>query len=664
MKKTTIFLLTSLILIGCNNNENNSQSASLNETKNNYEITFNVTDFNGKALDNYTVKINNNDIKAKENKATIEQLQGSDKIEIESNGYLTNFYDGEELLKQNKKEIVFDVNMAQKASTMGFASFNKAWDNFGDFILSSSRSKDGIRAILSSTNVNWLNDNDSQIELYISTGMKTNYRFEGSYKISYTSNKEIKMLNYKDNSNMDVSLLKVNDYVKKQQLYIDFLIPYSLINIKSDEVIGLNFGEWSNKANDWCSMVSVIDSQEKNVEYPTQYVRIDKNNEVFANIYNCHEEDNPKILYDKDELIKDYPIEFAKTGVSSNMADDIFVKTTIKEDRFVFDMVGFGDFTDEEKIKIVIHRDGENGANWTIQNDDLSIILNKNESSCLTNSTYFFDYENIEDSSKKLTNNPIYKYDEKGYFTVLVEVLFIEIPSFKQNGKYTALFTEFGKEIYNDKCEESMYYNNIPCGDIAFQSSYALIKDKAIIEHQDFENYPIVFATSKDPIYTKIERDYKNECLILSFAGYFELSSNTFIRFILKENTSLTKKIWALEKSDMSFTIFKDAAYYQTGVDDFWTNENGKEIPFIQHSKEDSKTIYTPTYEYSEEKGYFTLEFKIDFTETGIDINENTTLRGILIEFAPSIIGGNCYMQDNKQIGTGDPALQDNYLTF
>ena len=109
MKKTTIFLLTSLILIGCNNNENNSQSASLNETKNNYEITFNVTDFNGKALDNYTVKINNNDIKVKENKATIEQLQGSDKIEIESNGYLTNFYDGEELLKQNKKEIVFDV---------------------------------------------------------------------------------------------------------------------------------------------------------------------------------------------------------------------------------------------------------------------------------------------------------------------------------------------------------------------------------------------------------------------------------------------------------------------------------------------------------------------------------------------------------------------------
>ena len=110
MKKTTIFLLTSLILIGCNNNENNSQSASLNETKNNYEITFNVTDFNGKALDNYTVKINNNDIKVKENKATIEQLQGSDKIEIESNGYLTNFYDGEELLKQNKKEIVYTVD--------------------------------------------------------------------------------------------------------------------------------------------------------------------------------------------------------------------------------------------------------------------------------------------------------------------------------------------------------------------------------------------------------------------------------------------------------------------------------------------------------------------------------------------------------------------------
>ena len=62
--------------------------------------------------------------------------------------------------------------------------------------------------------------------------------------------------------------------------------------------------------------------------------------------------------------------------------------------------------------------------------------------------------------------------------------------------------------VNNDKCEESMYYNNIPCGDIAFQSSYALIKDKEIIEHQDFENYPIVFATSKDPIYTKIERDY------------------------------------------------------------------------------------------------------------------------------------------------------------
>ena len=164
----------------------------------------------------------------------------------------------------------------------------------------------------------------------------------------------------------------------------------------------------------------------------------------------------------------------------------------------------------------------------------------------------------------------------------------------------------------------------------------------------------IPFAT----MYADFEKDYANSTLKVKIGGYGDLTETSFIRFILKDNTDVKTEVWEMAATDMSFTIYKNKAYYQTGHTWFWDNERNT-VPFTD-SPEDT-TIYTPVYTHHPETNHFTLEFSIDFSETGIaEITAETTLRGLLILYAPSIVGGPVYSQNG--IVLGDPANQLNYL--
>ena len=241
----------------------------------------------------------------------------------------------------------------------------------------------------------------------------------------------------------------------------------------------------------------------------------------------------------------------------------------------------------------------------------------------------------------------------------------VSLPNiYDANEKYSVLFVEHGNEIYNAVWNQGMFYNGVACGDAADQSTYVPIQKPEFTKVDAFDSYPVQFAINySDPfatLYADFEKDYANSTLKVKIGGYGDLPETSFVRFILKDGADIQSGVWTLSATDMSFTIYKDRAYYQTGHTWFWDNERN-DVPFTDSSED--TTVYTPVYTYHPETNHFTLEFSIDFSETGIaEITPETTLRGLLVLYAPTIVGGPVYSQNGVVLG--DPADQANYLTI
>ena len=689
-KKLLSILALSMLLVGCQDPQN-TESGSQSETSSTpsvesslpsstpsesttpepvlpekISVSGNVSNLVDGNLSGVAVKYNGLDILTdNEGKFSIENVADyqTAKLSFEKEGYLAkevavaDYFTGDEAA-------TIDVSLAKPHVLIG-TTIDKTWGMYGKFSLSATRDNEALYIQLTSLNTSWLeNEVPSWAEVYISTGMQTGVRADGHYMLQYTNQDSLTFQHFGETT-ANRNLVSYNGRVEENATIVDIHIPFEAIGVTCDDVIGLTMGEWNESEKDWAPMASAIDSSVCPVETPKSYVRIDKSNAKFANEYNCKPEDNPKPKYTKEELIVGYPINFAVTGVAHALADDIYVKYEKTDSAFVFDMIGFGSFADNEYIKTIIHSGNTANSGWNLGAEDITIIASKTSAKTITGQTNYWYYEdNGRTTNGELSVAPEYKLHQDGYFTYKLTVPFANIPNYDANQKYSVLFVEHGDQIYNDKWDAGMFYNGVACGDAADQSTYIPIQKPEFTKVDAFDAYPVQFAINyNDPfatMYADFEKDYANSTLKVKIGGYGDLPETSFIRFILKDNTDIKTAVWEMAATDMSFTIYKNKAYYQTGHTWFWDNERNT-VPFTD-SPEDT-TVYTPVYTHHPETNHFTLEFSIDFSETGIaEITAETTLRGLLILYAPSIVGGPVYSQNG--IVLGDPANQLNYLTI
>lgn len=689
-KKLLSVLALSLLLVGCENPQT-TESGSQSETSSTpsvesslpsstpsestspeptlpekISVSGNVSNLADGNLSGVAVKYNGLDVLTdNDGNFSIENVADyqTAKLTFEKEGYLAkevtvaDYFTGDEAA-------TIDVSLAKPHVLIG-TTVEKTWEVYGKFSLSATRDNEALYIQLTSLNTSWLeNETPSWAEVYISTGMQTGVRADGHYMLQYTNQDSLTFKHF-GTAQANQKLISHNGRVEGNATVVDICVPFEAIGVSSEDVIGLTMGEWNETVKDWAPMASAIDSAVCAVETPKSYVRVDKTNAKFVNDYNCKPEDNPKPQYTKEELIVGYPINFAITGVAHLLADDIYVKVNKTADAFVFDMIGFGSFDDNEYIKTVIHSGSAANAGWNIGANDLTIIASKTSAKTITGQTTYWYYEdNGRNTNGELSVAPEYNLNEAGYFTYKLTVPFANIPNYDANEKYSVLFVEHGNEIYNGVWNQGMFYNGVACGDAADQSTYVPIQKPEFTKVDAFDSYPVQFAINySDPfatLYADFEKDYANSTLKVKIGGYGDLPETSFVRFILKDGADIQSGVWTLSPTDMSFTIYKDRAYYQTGHTWFWDNERN-EVPFTDSSED--TTVYTPVYTHHPETNHFTLEFSIDFSETGIaEITPETTLRGLLVLYAPTIVGGPVYSQNG--IVLGDPAEQVNYLTI
>ena len=357
----------------------------------------------------------------------------------------------------------------------------------------------------------------------------------------------------------------------------------------------------------------------------------------------------------KEELIQDYHLHFSdpKLIKVGEQGDDIYLKANFQDEGLLISMIGFGDFIDSEYIKIIIHTSENNSSGWNIQSDDVTFLINKNKANYKTNITKFWDYVNFgNDSSCK--NTPKFTQLD-GYFTLTMLIDYTEIPNYD---KYKNV-SMFAMEFNNGAIYDGIDYNNgmlidgVSHGDPASQTSYYVIQEKSLPNDQQelVKDYKYQFSIGSDNIYAKFTR--KTSSLLLEMISFSTFDKDDYIRFVVHTN-EINNSSWGLSKDDVSFSIYKNVCYYQTNKVNFWDNEANQ-----FHGKDTS--INNPLYQENEK--YFTLSIEFEYSEFSLEKNilQTTPLRGILVEFTPSI-ANNGFKQDGNTLG--DIANQENYFTF
>ena len=358
----------------------------------------------------------------------------------------------------------------------------------------------------------------------------------------------------------------------------------------------------------------------------------------------------------KEELIQGYRLHISdpKLNNKGTDADDIYLKADINDNGILISMVGFGTLTDSEYVKIIIHTSENNSSGWNIQSDDVTFLVSKSKACYKTNLTKFWDYVNFTSNDVKCINTPEY-IDHEQYFTLSFLIDYTEVPNYDKYKKVSM----FAMEFSNGQIYDGIDYNNgmlidgVSHGDPAAQSSYFVIQDKSLPDDQQelVANYNYQFSIDSDNIFAKFTR--KTSSLVLDMLSFSKLDDTDFIRFIV-HTSSYNHTSWGLDETDVSFIIYKDICYYQSNVNSFWANENN------QFHGSDT-TLYNPNYD--ETDTYWTLSIEFEYSEFSLTKNilQDTPLKGILIEFNPSI-ANNGFKQDNQILG--DIANQENYFTF
>ena len=630
-----------------------SQSSSSTTSKEEKQtITGKVSHFIDGNLENVDVKISSLKDSIKTNSDGLFEIKD---IEIDKKATITFSKDGFISITRKLSEFSsltnLDISLAKNGTEFG-KLVSKTWINYEAFTGSISRSKEGIYVLLSSENTVFTSeDRNSRIEVYISTNEVSNKQDKNVTKLVIYKNGGVDVSSYGREIDTSKGEAKASVDTSNNKTNITLLIPYNVINSTQESIIGVSMGLWSETDIDWAPMNALQSNNIASVEDPSQYVRVDKNNNCFRCIMNCYPEDLP---YDKDELTKDYPINFADPSTSnkSQAADDIYVKYTKTSTSFVFDMIGFGSFEDSEYIKLVVHTSENNKAGWGLNEDDVTFLINKQKATKKNNLTDFWQYSNFATDETNANHTPTYNEPNKNYFTLQFEVDFSELSSYEENGVVAIGLWEFENGVIYDATPftDAMFNNGVPVGDLANQGNYVKIQTKTITVSKEelTKDYKIEFSIGGGDVFAKVDR--KDEVLSLNLISFNAFNDTDFIRFIIKPNTAIASGVWALDSNDVSIVIYKNASYISLGATSFWDNES---------NQFHDNTTTLNNVNYQEEGQYWTLSLDIDYTELGSEVNKNTPMDGLLVKFSPSI-ENNGFKQNGNALG--DIAIQNNYF--
>ena len=577
---------------------------------------------------------------------------GSYVLRFEKEGYDSLTKDVTNLFTNQSSTLTLeDVDLAKTYSKLGSLVSKPKWQSYEAFTGYVSRNSKGVLVRLTSDNTIFTSqDRNSQAEVYFSVGEVTSSKDANITQVNVLSNKSFNVSNCggKDVSKSEVNV-NVNDTNGKT--IIDIEISYASLGMSNDQIIGIAFGLWSNIEEDWAPMSAIETTTETNTENPTTYVRCDKTNSCFISNVNDYP---PEITYDKNELIKDRPYNICNPSlVNMPNADDIYLKVIKGESSFTFDMIGFGTFADSEYLKLVLHTSSVNNGGWKLNESDITFLISSKKAAKKTGLTDFWGYTNFTSDETSANHAPIYTVHEETYFSLSFEVDFNEIPEYASDKEVSFMMIEFGNGVIynNDPWVNAMMVNGAPCGDPASQVSYQVIQEKEYAFDKDalLASYDIKFSNN---IYAKFERkDYSLTLNLLSFSG---ISDTDFIRFIIDTDATPVSTLWGLDASDVSIILYKNATYLETGVTDFWANQN-------KNFHGQNTTLNSSVYEENP-NGYWTLTLDIDYSELGFNINKESALNGLLLLFNPEIQNNGFSYYGNTNVG--DQAYQTNYFTI
>ena len=525
----------------------------------------------------------------------------------------------------------------------------KDWPSYERFSTYVTRSSDylHIRQIA----MNDVFDNGTRtawLETYISVGdTSTRDGNKGVTQIVTNADKTHSIKNY---GGLAIEGVIIDRKVEDGHSIIDIAVPFGTIGAEKGDIIGISTGLWSEDDKDWAPMCVQNTLDLARVENPSEYVRCDIDNLIFVNSKNEY----PKAAeYNKEELIAGKKYNTGNpAGTKMGNADDIYFSVTATETGFFFDMVGFGDFTDSEYIKFVFHTSETDGGGWATQASDLSVLVSKTQAKSRTGLTDFWGYTNFGNDTATV-NQPNYVYNESGYFTLTWTLNYSEIPEYSKDCEVSFIAIEFGNGVIynNDPWINAMMVNGAGVGDPAMQSSYQVIQEKptSVDKESLIKDYNIKFSFVD---YAKFERTADG--LKLSLLSFSALADGHFIRFVCDTDGSPVAGGWALDSKDVSFTIYKNTAYLETGKTGFWDGEAQKFHP------SNIETLNGVTYTQYDE--YWTIDMLIDWSELGMEVNQNSPLKGLLLLFTPTIQNGGFDYNGNTNVG--DQALQSNYFTI
>jgi hypothetical protein len=570
------------------------------------------------------------------------------KISFVKDGYESYELDVASKFLDNKEINLGDIELVKAYANFGSLE-SKKWSNYEAFIGSVSRNSTGMLFRFRSNNTVFTSEGrNSKLELYISTGEVSGAQDSYVTQIVVHSDKttSIKNCGGLDTSNADY---KANVKVENGKTEVEIYISYSSLNMSKDQIIGMSFGLWSEVDKDWAPMFALDTTSFALVENPSLYVRCDKDNFCFINTKNEYPKEEE---FNKEELIAGRPYNVANpTNAGNASADDLYVKVITNESSFTFDMVGFGEFADDEYIKLVLHTSDTDGSGWAIQESDVSFLVSKSKAVKKTGITDFWGLEKFEQSDVPANHSLVHNANDQGYFTMSFEVDFTEIPNYASDVEVSFFMFEFGAPgLYNAApWNSAMTKYGVGVGDAAAQSSYQVIQEKVISVDKEalLADYKYQFSTN---YYANIERGEYS--VVLNLISFNHFNSSDFIRFIVDTDGNPATGVWVIDPSDVGLVICKDVCYLETGKSSFWDGEANK-----FHGT--NTTLNTP--EYTEYAEYWTLKIEIDYSELGLNVTKDSKLAGLLIQFNPTI--QNHGFNFNGYIPQ-DVALQNNYFQF
>ncbi len=587
---------------------------------------------------------------------TIEKVTVSDTmtLKIEKDGYVDKY-----VVLPSKEELTESVNLGTIELASDYVAFgkltDKTWTNYEAFEFSTTRDKDNLYIKADADNgVFFSTGRNSKLEAYISVGEVSATRDANVYQVVLNSGKELSYQNYGGKAITDTpSYEESHDDTSTS---IEFTVPFSMLGITANDILGLDLGLWSEVDSDWAPMKDLTKGNEHAVENPTSYVRADKKNLIFLNTKN---EYYVAPTYDKDTLTKGYPFQTATPEYTNkgDVADDIYMKYTKTETGFDFSFLLFGKMEGNEHLKLIFHTDDDNKTGWKTCESDLFVQLDTTKARKRTGLTDFWSYSTFSnDENETATNNtPTYREDESGYYALDWSIDFTEIPNYSTSGKVSLYCMEFDKgDIYDAKlAENGMRVNGKALGDPANQGCYYIIQEK--VHDMDTTGYPYEISRNNSNIFMKTERN--EDGILLSFISDSSgFGDNDFLRFIVHSGEDASGG-WNLNATDVTFIIKNNGAKLTTGKASFWDNETD-----TNRFGADTETLNEPVYTKTEK--YWTLTFQIDGSETGVeDYTSTTALKGMAWEFKNgAIVNGNTHYNNN--VAVGDTAIQSNYFTI